>query len=97
MADVLRRAISSFDAAIANDVLELFPGGLDAISKYSNEHIGSVINDGGDNWKKTRLCMYGTTALVSLVCPEHKNLWVANLGDCQGGKFHNTQQSSRPI
>jgi pyruvate dehydrogenase phosphatase len=27
--------------------------------------------------------MYGTTALVALVDPEHENLWLANLGDCQ--------------
>lgn len=27
--------------------------------------------------------MYGTTALVALIDPDHVNLWVANLGDCQ--------------
>lgn len=35
--------------------------------------------------KKARLCMYGTTALVALVDPDHQNLWVANVGDCQAG------------
>ena len=38
---------------------------------------------GGVNYKKARLCMYGTTALVALVDPEQENLWLANLGDCQ--------------
>jgi hypothetical protein len=31
--------------------------------------------------------MYGTTALVALVDPDHKDLWVANLGDCQASEF----------
>jgi len=34
-------------------------------------------------FKNARLCMYGTTALVALVDPDHQNLWVANVGDCQ--------------
>lgn len=88
VAEVLRRAILSFDDAIANDVLKLFPGGLAGLAGCSNEYISGVINDGGENWQKTRLCMYGTTALVSLVCPDHDHLWVANLGDCQGGELH---------
>ena len=36
--------------------------------------------------KNARLCMYGTTALVALVDPDHQNLWVANVGDCQAGR-----------
>ena len=34
--------------------------------------------------------MYGATALVALVAlvdPDHKDLWVANLGDCQASEF----------
>jgi len=31
--------------------------------------------------------MYGTTALVALVDPDHKDLWVANLDDCQASEF----------
>ncbi|TFK25761.1 protein serine/threonine phosphatase 2C [Coprinopsis marcescibilis] len=38
----------------------------------------------GENWRKARLCMYGTTALVALVDPKGEGLWVANLGDCVG-------------
>lgn len=87
IADMFSIAIRSFDDAIANDVLELFPGGLDTAMRMSDEHIQSILNDqlwGGKNFKKARLCMYGTTALVALVDPDHKNLWLANLGDCQG-------------
>lgn len=79
------RSIIAFDEAIAGDVLKLF-GGPDKLDAYSDQEIHDIINDqdkGGDNYKKARLCLYGTTALVALTDPEHENLWVANLGDCQ--------------
>lgn len=82
--------MTSFDEAIAGDVLDLFPGGIESLSTYSDEQIRRKINDiytGGENYKKARLCMYGTTALVALVDPDHENLWLANLGDCQAGLF----------
>lgn len=82
--------MTSFDEAIAGDVLDLFPGGIESLSTYSDEQIKRKINDiytGGENYKKARLCMYGTTALVALVDPDHENLWLANLGDCQAGLF----------
>jgi pyruvate dehydrogenase phosphatase len=91
--DILSRSITSFDDAIARDVLKLFPGGMSALREMSNAQIAAIINDqyddgrgAGCNYNKARLCMYGTTALISLVDPERENLWVANLGDCQAGK-----------
>ena len=88
IADMFSSAIQSFDDAIANDVLDLFPGGLESVRHMPDEKIYDILNDhttGGENFKKARLCMYGTTALVALVDPDHENLWLANLGDCQGG------------
>ncbi|KAF8626287.1 hypothetical protein AX15_004958 [Amanita polypyramis BW_CC] len=85
ISDLFAKSIVAFDNAIANDVLDLF-GGLEGLKDYSDAEIRNVINDqhdGGVNWKKARLCMYGTTALVTLVDPDHQNMWVANLGDCQ--------------
>ncbi|KAF8647864.1 hypothetical protein AX16_006498 [Volvariella volvacea WC 439] len=85
ISNLLKKAILNFDEAIANDVLSLF-GGIEGLKDFTDAEIRSVINDqhrGGDNWKKARLCMYGTTALVALVDPDYENLWVANLGDCQ--------------
>jgi len=87
IADMFAMAIRAFDDAIANDVLDLFPGGLSSISDLSDSQIQAVLDDqlsGGHNYTMARLCMYGTTALVALVDPDHKNLWLANLGDCQG-------------
>jgi pyruvate dehydrogenase phosphatase len=88
ISDLLSRSMTSFDEAIAGDVMDLFPGGLESLSEMSDDIIKTTINDfhrGGANFKKARLCMYGTTALVALVDPKHENLWLANLGDCQAG------------
>jgi len=85
VSQLLAHSMTSFDKAIAGDVLEIFPGGLNSLSAMSDYDIQNVIYDNLDTqlYKKARLCMYGTTALVALVDPEHQNLWVANLGDCQ--------------
>ena len=91
MCDLLSNAITAFDDAIAGDVLELFPGGLESLPGRTDEEIQEVVNNFGDgrdnssNYQKARLCLYGTTALVALVDPAHENLWVANLGDCEAG------------
>lgn len=42
---LLTRAITTFDASIANDVLALFPGGMPAIEQLSDAEIRAVIND----------------------------------------------------
>ncbi|KAF9228818.1 protein serine/threonine phosphatase 2C [Gyrodon lividus] len=97
IADMFSSAMRSFDDAIARDVLELFPGGLQSMMNMSDEKIYSILNDhtsGGQNFKKARLCMYGTTALVALVDPDHENLWLANLGDCQGVMISETKNHS---
>lgn len=88
--DLFTKAIMAFDDAIAHDVLDLFGGSVDKLDDYTDAEIRSIINDqhrGGENWRKARLCMYGTTALVSLVDPDRKDLWIANLGDCQACEF----------
>jgi len=86
ISDLLSHAITSFDDAISRDVLDIFPGGMAKLSQYSDAELRYTLNDhhaGGRNYKKARLCMYGTTALVVLVDPEQENLWIANVGDCQ--------------
>lgn len=95
---LLARAVSSFDAAIAQDVWDMFnvrssasiTEKLAALEKLKDEDIRAVINDkdaGWKNYRKVQLCMYGTTALVCLVDPRQENIWVANLGDCQAGEY----------
>jgi len=90
ISELFTRAIMAFDDAIAHDVLDLFGGSVDNLDNYTDSQIRQTINDqhaSGANWRKARLCMYGTTALVALVDPDHKDLWVANLGDCQASEF----------
>ena len=85
---VLSDAATSFDHAIAGDILEVFPGGIEALADMPQSAIREIINRNIDPQflKKARLCMYGTTALFALVDPDHQNLWVANVGDCQAGR-----------
>ena len=83
---LFEKSIQAFDKAIAGDVLDLFGGSVQSLSRFSDAEIRGIINDqatGGDNFRKARLNMYGTTALLALVDPKHDNLWIANLGDCQ--------------
>ncbi|KAF8898213.1 phosphatase 2C-like domain-containing protein [Gymnopilus junonius] len=86
ISELFTKAIIAFDDAIAHDVLDLFGGSVEKLDDYTDAQIREIINDqhkGGANWRKARLCMYGTTALVALIDPEHRDLWIANLGDCQ--------------
>ena len=94
--DLFSRSIVAFDDAIAHDVLDIF-GGIEGLEHYDDATIRAIINDqheGGERYRKTLLCMYGSTALVSLVDPNHENLWVANLGDCTASKYPLHQSSS---
>ena len=86
---ILLESTTSFDRAIAGDILRLFPGGVEALADMPQSMIQAIINRNTDPQflKNARLCMYGTTALAALVDPDHKNLWVANVGDCQAGWF----------
>lgn len=90
ISESFNKAITAFDDAIAHDVLDLFGGSVDQLDHYTDSQIREIINDqhkGAVNWQKARLCMYGTTALVALVDPEHRNLWIANLGDCEACEY----------
>ena len=88
VSDVLVKGISAFDDSITSDFLDLFSGGPDALSKYSDDEIRDIINDsqsGGRNSAKVLRCMRGSTVLISLIDPSSSQLWVASLGDCQAG------------
>jgi len=56
------------------------------IEELSDDQIDAIVNDfqsGLINNAKVLRGLRGSTALVSLVDPSGKNLWVASLGDCQ--------------
>lgn len=52
------------------------------IEELSDDQINTIVNDHVNNARVLR-GLRGSTALVSLVDPLGKNLWVASLGDCQ--------------
>ncbi|KDQ57569.1 hypothetical protein JAAARDRAFT_130764 [Jaapia argillacea MUCL 33604] len=83
ISQLLADSIQQLDDSLTHGLLDLFPGGPDAISRLTDADIQSIVNDGGENSRKVVRCMRGTTALVSLIDPRQENLWVASLGDCQ--------------
>ncbi|KAJ6593757.1 protein serine threonine phosphatase 2C [Mycena capillaripes] len=79
---LLRKAIADVDERIGQDLLDLFPGGPEALAKMSDDEVAALINDGGTNSAKVLRCMRGSTVLVALIGPA-LDVWVASLGDCQ--------------
>ncbi|KAJ7165151.1 protein serine threonine phosphatase 2C [Mycena filopes] len=82
VSELLRKVIAGIDEQIGREMVDLFPGGVDALEKLTDEEIMTVINDGGVNSAKVLRCMRGTTVLVALISPT-LDVWVASLGDCQ--------------
>lgn len=68
-------------------LLSLFPEGVEAIQRMSDEEIQAIVVVEGKPHPKVVPAMSGTTALVALIDPE-RNLYVASLGDCQAGEYY---------
>lgn len=91
ISNLLSEVVISYDDSLTKDLYDLFPGGVDELSKLSDDEVKAVICDSatsGPNHAKVARCMQGSTVLVSLLDPNHDNLWVASLGDCQAGVSH---------
>lgn len=90
ISNLLSKAITSYDDSLTEDLYSIFPGGLEELRELSDDDVKTVIHDGatgGPNHAKVARCMQGSTVLVSLIDPDHDNIWVASLGDCQAGMF----------
>jgi len=85
---ILSDALVHLDDSIRSEFLHLFSDS-DALRRMTDAQILEVLNGGADgsNRKVALRCTQGTTAIVALTDP-WKNLWVANLGDCQAGTRH---------
>jgi pyruvate dehydrogenase phosphatase len=84
----LADAIASVDHSITSEFVDIFPRDLGQLSKMSDGLIHRIVNDkaaGARNFLKASRCIQGTTILLSLVDPQRRNLWVANLGDSRAG------------
>lgn len=98
ISEVLKDTISAYDDALTKDLFDIFPGGVDEISRLSDEEIDKIVNDseqGGSNWAKVLRCMHGSTVLISLIDPSKENIWVASLGDCQAGRHFKLALATR--
>ncbi|KAJ7030822.1 protein serine threonine phosphatase 2C [Mycena alexandri] len=82
VSELLRKVIADVDAQIGQEMLDLFPGGAEALVRLRDEDIAVLINDNGVNSAKVLRCMRGSTVLVALISPA-LDVWVASLGDCQ--------------
>lgn len=88
ISNLLSKVIISYDNFLTKDLYDLFPGGVEELSRISDDEVKAVIHDsgiGGPNHAKVARCMQGSTVLVSLIDPNRDNIWVASLGDCQAG------------
>jgi pyruvate dehydrogenase phosphatase len=82
---VIQDAITGIDDHIKNDLLSLFPGGVDNLDKMTDDEIKAIINDkdrGAVNITKILRARHGSTALIVLQDPSRENIWIAGLGDC---------------
>ncbi|PIL34209.1 hypothetical protein GSI_03920 [Ganoderma sinense ZZ0214-1] len=82
---LLRQALLHIDQILVSDFIGLFPRELDALRRVNPTHAKNRVNDkGGENsgYRKTARAFGGSTALVTLVDPRRRHLWVANVGDC---------------
>lgn len=89
IASPISKAFVSFDDAITQGVLSLFPD-VEELRNSSEVELRKKINDhqsGGENYKKIILAMRGTTALTALIDGPRKNLWVAGIGDCRASAY----------
>ncbi|TFY73637.1 hypothetical protein EWM64_g10375, partial [Hericium alpestre] len=87
ISDILSDAIRGFDNSISEAFMSLFPGGLGALQRMTDAQIRQIVDDratgNGLNYLAAVRCLQGTTALLALVDPSKKHLWIANVGDCQ--------------
>ena len=70
-AAVAKLPAPKFASALSSTLAGLFPGGLAGLPAHSSAEIRTVLNDyydGGQNYQKARLCMYGTTARAAYTC-----------------------------
>lgn len=87
ISDLLTKTIEDFDKSILDDLLALLPKNFEELD---DDLLKRIVNDqelGGKVYNACIRCMRGSTAILTLIDPGKKNLWVANLGDSQASKY----------
>ncbi|KAJ3557906.1 hypothetical protein NP233_g11624 [Leucocoprinus birnbaumii] len=85
ISNLLIDSVIAFDDAIAKDFLRLVPD-PETIQRMSDDELDTLVKEIESSPEKNaavRRCMHGSTALISLLDPSRRNLWVVSLGDCQ--------------
>ncbi|TFK44601.1 protein serine/threonine phosphatase 2C [Crucibulum laeve] len=85
VSSLLRDSIIDLDKTIHSEFLDLFslPNQIEQLTDLEIAEIFSNNNAGRHSYEVAMRCLGGTTVVLSLTDPGSKNLWVANLGDCQ--------------
>lgn len=86
---ILSDALIKIDDSIRLNFLRLFPDDADALRRMTDSQVRGVLSGGtgGLNRALALRCTQGATVIMALTDP-WKNLWIANLGDCQAGTWH---------
>lgn len=84
VSSILKSTIEDYDASLLQAVYDIFP--LPELEHLTEVEIEARMEEDG-NEKKALLATRGTTALICLLDPDRKGLWVANVGDCQACAF----------
>lgn len=83
---ILSDALINLDNAIRSDFLKLFSGGTEDLDRMTDAQVQRVLEaPDGVNYRRAVRCTQGTAVILALTDPEKRNLWIANLGDCQAG------------
>ena len=88
VSSILSDAIINLDNSITSNFVSLFPRDLRRLGNMTDSQIKYVLRSGSSgepNSIKAARCVQGSTVLISLTDPRKRNLWIANLGDCQAG------------
>ena len=95
---ILRDAIIDTDRTLTSEFARLFPQNADALARMSDRTVNAILNSAsihnvngsssssGGTPLALKRCMQGSTALMTLVDPSGKHMWMANLGDCRAGE-----------
>ncbi len=99
VSDLLKQSLQHIDDALISDFIALFPSEeADVLTRIQPAHVESILNEKkgeSSGYRKTARAFGGTTALVTLVDPARRHLWVANVGDCVAGRHPRYYPKSR--
>jgi pyruvate dehydrogenase phosphatase len=80
---LLRNSVVHLDDTLQSQFISLFPRDLNHLSRMRDQQFRNIFQNhatGHNNSCIARKCLGGATAILSLVDPLKRNLWITNLG-----------------